>query len=46
MIIALGLGAGVGFLPALLAAGLAAFGAAFYWLRELFKRRSGGLSFR
>jgi len=46
VIIALGLGAGVGFLPVLLAAGLAAFGAAFYWLRELFKRRSGGLSFR
>lgn len=46
VIVALGLGAGVGLLPVLLAAGLAAFGAAFYWLRELFKRRSGGLSFR
>ncbi len=22
------------------------FGSAFYWLRELFKRRSGGLGFR
>ncbi len=43
---ALGLGAGVAFLPALLGAGLAVFGASFYWLRELFKRRSGGLSFR
>jgi hypothetical protein len=46
VIVALGLGAGVGLLPVLLAAGLAAFGASFYWLRELFKRRSGGLSFR
>ena len=46
VIVALGLGAGVGLLPVLLAAGLAAFGAAFYWLRALFKRRSGGLSFR
>ena len=46
VIVALGLGAGVGFLPALLGAGLAVFGASFYWLRELFKRRSGGLSFR
>ncbi len=46
VIVALGLGAGVGFLPVLLAAGLAAFGASFYWLRGLFKRRSGGLSFR
>ena len=46
VIVALGLGLGVGFLPALLAAGLASFGASFYWLRELFRRRSGGLSFR
>jgi len=46
VIVALGLGAGVGLLPVLLAAGVAAFGASFYWLRELFKRRSGGLSFR
>jgi hypothetical protein len=46
VIVGLGLGAGVGFLPALLASGLAAFAASFYWLRGLFKRRSGGLSFR
>ena len=46
VIVVLGLGAGVGLLPVLLAAGLAAFGASFYWLRGLFKRRSGGLSFR
>ena len=30
----------------LLVLGLAVFGAAFYAMRELFKRRSGGLSFR
>ena len=30
----------------LLALGIAAFGAAFYALRELFKRRSGGFGFR
>ena len=30
----------------LLIAGAAVFGAAFYWMRELFKRRSGGLGFR
>jgi hypothetical protein len=29
-----------------LAAGVVVFAASFYWLRELFKRRSGGLSFR
>ena len=29
-----------------LAAGVVVFGASFYWLREVFKRRSGGLSFR
>ena len=29
-----------------LLAGVAVFGAAFYWMRELFRRRSGGLSFR
>jgi hypothetical protein len=29
-----------------LVAGVVVFGASFYWLRELFKRRSGGLSFR
>jgi hypothetical protein len=27
-------------------AGVAVFGASFYWMRELFKRRSGGLHFR
>jgi uncharacterized membrane protein YhiD involved in acid resistance len=31
---------------AMLAAGVVVFGAAFYGLRELFKRRSGGLGFR
>jgi hypothetical protein len=30
----------------LLAIALIVFGGAFYWLRELFKRRSGGLGFR
>ena len=29
-----------------LGAGVVVFGASFYWLRELFRRRSGGLSFR
>src|SRR3982751_2012983 len=29
-----------------LVAGVVVFGASFYWLRELFKKRSGGLSFR
>jgi hypothetical protein len=29
-----------------LVAGVAVFGASFYWMRELFKRRSGGLGFR
>src|SRR3954452_4870181 len=28
-----------------LVAGVVVFGASFYWLRELFKKRSGGLSF-
>jgi hypothetical protein len=28
-----------------LLAGVVVFGATFYWMRELFKRRSGGLSF-
>jgi len=44
--VGLGLGAGVEVLGVLLAAGLVAFAAAFFALRELFKRRSGGLSFR
>ena len=46
VIVALGLGAGVGLLPVLLAAGLLSFAASFFGLRELFRRRSGGLSFR
>jgi hypothetical protein len=46
VIVALGLGAGIGLLPVLLASGVVAFGVSFYWLRQLFKRRSGGLSFR
>jgi hypothetical protein len=29
-----------------LVAGVLVFGATFYWMRELFKRKSGGLSFR
>jgi hypothetical protein len=29
-----------------LLAGVVVFGASFYWLREVFKKRSGGLSFR
>lgn len=45
-IVGLGLGAGVEILGVLLAAGIAGFAAAFFGLRELFKRRSGGLSFR
>jgi hypothetical protein len=42
----LALGPGPHVLGVLLAIGAAVFGAAFYGLRELFKRRSGGLSFR
>lgn len=45
-IVGLGLGAGVEILGVLLGAGLVAFVVAFLGLRELFKRRSGGLSFR
>ena len=45
-IVGLGLGAGVKILGVLLAVGLVGFAAAFFGLRELFKRRSGGLSFR
>ena len=33
-------------MPILLAAGLAVFGLAFWSLREAFRRRSGGVSFR
>jgi len=45
-IVALGLGAGVEILGVLLSAGIVCFAVAFFGLRELFKRRSGGLSFR
>lgn len=38
--------AGKVFVPILLAIGLAVFGAAFWSLREAFRRRSGGVSFR
>jgi hypothetical protein len=40
------LAAGTVFVPLLLAAGLAVFGIAFWSLREAFRRRSGGISFR
>lgn len=46
VIVALGLGAGLRTLGLLLLAGAIAFGATFVGLRELFRRRSGGLSFR
>ncbi len=42
----LSVGAGLSLLPVLLAGGLVAFAGSFYALRELFKRRSGGLGFR
>ena len=45
-ILVLGLGAGLATLGILLSAALLAFAGAFIGLRELFKRRSGGLSFR
>jgi len=45
-ITAIALAAGEIFLPLLLAAGLAVFGLAFWSLREAFRRRSGGVSFR
>jgi len=45
-IVALGLGAGLDTLGLLLLAGLVAFTGSFVGLRQLFKRRSGGLSFR
>ena len=45
-ITAIALAAGEVFVPILLAAGLAVFGLAFWSLREAFKRRSGGVSFR
>jgi hypothetical protein len=46
VMVALGLGAGVQILGVLLIAGALAFLAAFFGLRALFRRRSGGLSFR
>lgn len=42
----LSVGAGLNLLPVLLAGGVVAFAGSFYALRELFKRRSGGLGFR
>ena len=45
-IVLLGLGLGVEILGVLLFSGLAVFAVSFYGLRELFRRRSGGLSFR
>lgn len=44
--LALGFGAGLRSVGVLAAAGLVVFAASFYGLRELFKRRSGGLGFR
>ena len=46
VIVSLGAGAGLETLGVLVIAGGIAFAAAFVALRELFKRRSGGLSFR
>ena len=40
------LAAGEVFVPILLAAGLAVFALSFLSLREAFRRRSGGVSFR
>jgi len=45
-IVGLGLGAGLETFGGLLIAGVVVFAASFYGLRELFRRRSGGLSFR
>ena len=45
-ITAITLAAGKVLIPILLAAGLAVFGIAFWSLREAFRRRSGGVSFR
>jgi hypothetical protein len=42
----LAIGPGPHVLGALLAIGVAVFGASFFGLRRLFRRRSGGLSFR
>jgi len=46
VVVGLGLGVGLENFGVLLIAGIAVFGGAFYGLRELFRRRSGGLSFR
>ena len=46
VILALAFGAGLETLGFLVLAGMAAFAASFVALRELFKRRSGGFSFR
>ena len=46
VIVGLGLGVGLDNFGVLLIAGVAVFAGAFYGLRELFRRRSGGLSFR
>jgi hypothetical protein len=45
-ITAIALAAGEVLIPILLAAGLVVFGVAFWSLREAFRRRSGGVSFR
>jgi len=45
-ILALGLGAGLDMLGPLLIAGALSFAGSFYALRQLFKRRSGGVGFR
>jgi len=46
VVVGLGLGVGLENFGVLLVAGVAVFAGAFYGLRELFRRRSGGLSFR
>lgn len=46
MVVALGLGAGISTLGVLLIGGAITFALAFLGLRRLFRRRSGGLSFR
>ena len=46
VVVGLGLGAGLESFGALLVAGAAVFTGVFLGLRELFRRRSGGLSFR
>jgi hypothetical protein len=46
VVTAVALGLGPVELWLLLVIAAAVFGSAFYWLRELFKRRSGGLGFR